>query len=88
MQTSSTIIFVAIIAIYFEWSLGLLAISFTPIILFSTYLQRSLLFREDFISSGAIKTSTKVNYRVHFYKQKIIILIDNLFINFITYFIL
>lgn len=45
---------------YYEWSLGLLALAFTPFILVAAYLQRKVMAQENMGTAKAMENCTKV----------------------------
>lgn len=45
---------------YYEWSLGLLALAFTPFILVATYLQRKVMAQENMGTAKTMERCTKV----------------------------
>lgn len=45
---------------YFEWSLGLLALAFAPFILVATFLQRKVMIQENMGTAKAMEKCTKV----------------------------
>lgn len=45
---------------YYEWRLGLVALSFTPFILVATFLQQRLMYIENQTQNETLQSSTKV----------------------------
>lgn len=48
------------LSMYYEWSLGLLALAFTPFILIATYLQRKVMAQENMGTAKTMEKCTKV----------------------------
>lgn len=46
---------------YYEWRLGLVALSFTPFILIATFLQQRLMYIENQTQTETLQASTKVS---------------------------
>lgn len=51
------------LSMYYEWSLGLLALAFTPFILVATYLQRKVMAQENMGTANTMEKCTKVRNR-------------------------
>ena len=60
IQSISTIILAITLSIYYEWRLGLVGMSFIPLILVVTYLQGLVLTNETFNYHQNLENSTKV----------------------------
>lgn len=46
---------------YYEWRLGLVALSFTPIILVATFMQQRLMYIENQSQNETLQSSTKAS---------------------------
>jgi len=49
---------------YYEWSLGLVALAFTPFILIAFYMQRTLMAKENMGSAKTMENCTKLAVEV------------------------
>lgn len=60
IQAMSTLCFALGLSMYYEWSLGLLALSFAPFILVATFLQRKIMAQENMGTAKTMEESTTV----------------------------
>lgn len=62
VQSIATLIISVVLAIYYQWKLGLVVLCFTPFTLVATYMHRTVAISESFGSSKAMEKSTKVSH--------------------------
>lgn len=55
---------------YYEWSLGLLALAFTPFILIATFLQKKVMAEENMGTAKIMEKCTKVKFRMDFWDKR------------------
>lgn len=60
MQSVATIGIAVGLSMYYEWRLGLVALSFTPFILIATFLQQRLMYIENQTQTETMQSSTKI----------------------------
>ncbi|XP_023032967.1 ATP-dependent translocase ABCB1 [Drosophila willistoni] len=64
IQSVSTLVLGIALAMYYEWSLGLLALAFTPFILIAFYLQRTIMAQENMGTAKTMENCTKLAVEV------------------------
>ncbi|KAH8301534.1 hypothetical protein KR059_005587 [Drosophila kikkawai] len=64
IQSISTLLLGIGLSMYYEWSLGLVALAFTPFILIAFYMQRTLMAKENMGSAKTMENSTKLAVEV------------------------
>ncbi|KAH8284597.1 hypothetical protein KR018_005431 [Drosophila ironensis] len=64
IQSISTLALGIGLSMYYEWSLGLVALAFTPFILIGFYMQRTLMAKENMGSAKTMENSTKLAVEV------------------------
>ncbi|XP_060657787.1 ATP-dependent translocase ABCB1-like [Drosophila nasuta] len=64
IQSISTIVLGVALAMYYEWSLGLVAMAFMPFILISFYLQRTVMAQENMGNAKIMENTTKLAVEV------------------------
>ncbi|KAM8712490.1 hypothetical protein ACLKA7_012923 [Drosophila subpalustris] len=64
IQSIATIVLGVALAMYYEWSLGLVAIAFMPFILVSFYLQRTVMAQENMGNAKIMENTTKLAVEV------------------------
>ncbi|KAH8371803.1 hypothetical protein KR093_008900 [Drosophila rubida] len=64
IQSIATIVLGIALAMYYEWSLGLVAIAFMPFILISFYLQRTVMAQENMGNAKIMENTTKLAVEV------------------------
>ncbi|XP_055837899.1 ATP-dependent translocase ABCB1 [Episyrphus balteatus] len=64
LQSLATLLLGVGLAMYYEWSLGLIGLAFTPFILIATYLQRKVMADESMGTAKAMETCTKLAVEV------------------------
>lgn len=64
LQSLATLVLGVGLAMYYEWSLGLIGLAFTPFILVATYFQRKVMADENMGSTKAMETCTKLAVEV------------------------
>ncbi|KRG04715.1 uncharacterized protein Dmoj_GI26060, isoform B [Drosophila mojavensis] len=60
IQSVATVVLGIALAMYYEWSLGLVAIAFMPVILISMYLQRIVMEQENMGNAKTMENTTKL----------------------------
>ncbi|KAH8400874.1 hypothetical protein KR009_001610 [Drosophila setifemur] len=64
IQSVSTLALGVGLSMYYEWSLGLVALAFTPFILIAFYMQRTLMAKENMGSAKTMENCTKLAVEV------------------------
>ncbi|XP_016973684.1 ATP-dependent translocase ABCB1 [Drosophila rhopaloa] len=64
IQSCSTLALGIALSMYYEWSLGLVALAFTPFILIAFYMQRTLMAKENMGSAKTMENCTKLAVEV------------------------
>ncbi|XP_016968073.1 ATP-dependent translocase ABCB1 [Drosophila biarmipes] len=64
IQSISTLVLGIGLSMYYEWSLGLVALAFTPFILIAFYMQRTLMAKENMGSAKTMENCTKLAVEV------------------------
>jgi len=64
VQSISTLALGIALSMYYEWSLGLVALAFTPFILIAFYMQRTLMAKENMGSAKTMENCTKLAVEV------------------------
>ncbi|XP_061392040.1 ATP-dependent translocase ABCB1 [Musca vetustissima] len=64
VQSLSTLLLGIGLSMYYEWSLGLLALAFAPFILIATYLQRKVMAQENMGTAKTMEKCTKLAVEV------------------------
>ncbi|KAH8413681.1 hypothetical protein KR222_003542 [Zaprionus bogoriensis] len=64
IQSIATIVLGIALAMYYEWSLGLVAIAFMPFILISFYMQRTVMAQENMGNAKIMENTTKLAVEV------------------------
>ncbi|XP_030388009.1 ATP-dependent translocase ABCB1 [Scaptodrosophila lebanonensis] len=64
IQSVATLLLGISLAMYYEWSLGLVALAFTPFILIAFYLQRIIMSQENMGNAKTMENSTKLAVEV------------------------
>ncbi|XP_037828263.1 ATP-dependent translocase ABCB1 [Lucilia sericata] len=64
VQSLATLFLGVGLSMYYEWSLGLLALAFTPFILVATYLQRKVMAQENMGTAKTMEKCTKLAVEV------------------------
>ncbi|XP_013110696.2 ATP-dependent translocase ABCB1 [Stomoxys calcitrans] len=64
VQSLATLLLGIGLSMYYEWSLGLLALAFTPFILIATYLQRKVMAQENMGTAKTMEKCTKLAVEV------------------------
>ncbi|KAM7343054.1 ATP-dependent translocase ABCB1-like [Cochliomyia hominivorax] len=64
VQSLATLFLGVGLSLYYEWSLGLLALAFSPFILIATYLQRKVMAEENMGTADALEKCTKLAVEV------------------------
>ncbi|XP_034477395.1 ATP-dependent translocase ABCB1 [Drosophila innubila] len=64
IQSIATIVLGVALAMYYEWSLGLVAMAFMPFILISFYLQRTVMAQENMGNAKIMENTTKLAVEV------------------------
>lgn len=77
-QSLATLLLGIGLSMYYEWSLGLLALAFAPFLLLAAYLQRKVMSKENMGTAKSMESCTKVCSEVY-----VISLFPKFIINFI-----
>ncbi|XP_055920973.1 ATP-dependent translocase ABCB1 [Eupeodes corollae] len=64
LQSIATLVLGVGLAMYYEWSLGLIGLAFTPFILVATYFQRKVMADENMGTTKTMETCTKLAVEV------------------------
>lgn len=59
-QALTTMVAAVVLALYYEWKLGLTALAFVPFILFATYFQAKIIMGQSALERDALQQSAKV----------------------------
>lgn len=60
LQAASTVILAVALALYYEWRIGLLAVAFAPFLIGATYLERSIMRKQNASNKNDIEKSAKL----------------------------